>query len=246
MRGLLRPDLYEVYCCRTSNLTPGDLAISSVFYPASGFTAAIVFGCTGDLKDQIIGRLKMTQSENWSSHPLLIIGILVELERTRHREQVKERTGLMMQRVLDLHNDDVNLTTTTARLKKDNYSVMVWIKIIQLRDSMQSWKAQLQRMIEHADQLEREILVSGNNSTKDDWRQHAAHTGSQIKKRILEIFNDYDHDIRQCTAVISGLTLATQMVWSPAFRLPSQKLTRSTVVEPNHLPRRTNESENCE
>ncbi|KAJ9162367.1 hypothetical protein NKR19_g1302 [Coniochaeta hoffmannii] len=69
-------------------------------------------------------------------------------------------------------------------------------------------------MIEHADQLEREIFVSGNNSIKDDWRQHAAHTGSQIKKRILEIFNDYDHDIRQCTAVISGLTLATQMSWN--------------------------------
>jgi hypothetical protein len=230
------------------------VAVSSVFYPKSGFTAAVFFGCDETLRDDITGR--MYSAENATSHPLLIMGILAEIEFKRHSILVRDQVFQLLGRIRAL-SSQVQITTDST-MKKDHYSVESWYKISQLRSELQTWKVQLAHMVEHIDQLEKEVFTeqsySSSSTFKDvvpdspssdttqvetddleevdeklikqhdehtsttdevDWRQHGLQTGRRIKSRLRVIMNEYDQKIRECTMVIDGLILATQMVLTP-------------------------------
>lgn len=214
--------------------------MSSVFYPKSGFTAAVVFGCNKTLTDDIAGRMRA--AENSTSHPLLMMGVVAEIERERHSKLVREQVFQLLGRVYALSKQEQISTTST--IQRDHYSIDSWIKISQLRSELQTWKAQLSRMVEHIDQLEDEVfkeqtsnpfkgsfgsysdtIVEEDMSLDDEktclrrsasdevnWKHHGRKTGRRIKRRLREISNDYDQSIRECTMVIDGLILATQMV----------------------------------
>lgn len=262
------------------------MAVSSVFYPKSGFTAAVFFGCDETLREDITGR--MYTAENATSHPLLIMGIVAEVERERHSILVRDQVFQLLGRVSALSNP-VQITTDST-MKKDHYSVESWFKISQLRSELQTWKVQLAHMVEQIDQLEEEVFTEQSysspstfkdavpesptsdttqvatddldevdeklikqqeehTSTPDevDWRQHGRQTGRRIKRRLREIMNDYDQRIRECTMVIDGLILATQMVLPPSHPLPTHRPTNHhPVMEPNRLSRHTDEPTNSQ
>jgi hypothetical protein len=196
----------------------GDLAVSSVFYPSSGFTAAVVFGCNQKHREEIVKRITASMSKNWTSHPLLIMGIVAELERERHHKLVREQVGKLIQRMLDLSNHEQ--ISTTSKMKKDYYGVGSWIDLNQLRSELQRCKIHLARMMEHIDELDGIIAADAekldNNAPIDpseaNWRHACAETGRRMKSRLREIMHNYDTDIRECTMAVDGLALATQMV----------------------------------
>ncbi|KAB5572487.1 hypothetical protein GE09DRAFT_1099696 [Coniochaeta sp. 2T2.1] len=206
------------YCGRTSCLHIGDMAVSSVFYPDTGFTAATVFGCSQSAIEDILGRLDAAADS--ITHPLLIIGIVVELEYKRHDDLVRDQVTKLIQRVLDLSN--LEEISTTSKVRKDYYSVGAWIDVNQLRSDLQTWKVQLDRMIEHIDQLNDTFEMKITSPTSScsvgsadpGWRQQAAITGRRLKKRLKEIIHDYDKNIRECNMALEGLALATQMSWN--------------------------------
>ncbi|KAK4160434.1 hypothetical protein QBC43DRAFT_325516 [Cladorrhinum sp. PSN259] len=147
------------YCCRTSAATPGDLAVSSVFYPETGFTAAVVFGCSDDIADQIAARID--NSEDAWTHPMLVIGIVAEIERARHLELVQRRVFNLLEQVRAINTSEA--ISSTSELVKETYSVDLWISVSQLRIALETWKIQLAKMDAHITELERDIL-SGSDS----------------------------------------------------------------------------------
>lgn len=142
------------YCCRTSGLWAEDLAVSCVFNPKTGFTSGVVFGCSDDVAEEIAGRIE--NAENSWMHPLLMIGIVAEIERTRHMKLVEDHLFKLLQRVQSMSKSPEILPT--SQLARENYSVDLWIEVSQLRIALVAWRAQLCKMDAHIQDLERILL----------------------------------------------------------------------------------------
>ncbi|KAK4650020.1 hypothetical protein QC762_703125 [Podospora pseudocomata] len=142
------------YCCRTSGLWAEDLAVSCVFNPKTGFTSGVVFGCSDDVAEEIAGRIE--NAENSWMHPLLMIGIVAEIERTRHMKLVEDHLFKLLQRVQSMSKSPEILPT--SQLARENYSVDLWIEVSQLRIALVAWRAQLCKMDAHIQDLEKIFL----------------------------------------------------------------------------------------
>src|SRR6516162_8446292 len=105
------------------------MAVSSVFYPKTGFTAAVVFGCNKSMRLSMSASIE--NSEDASTHPLLIIGIMAEIERERHFKLVTDRVFQLLERVYAVSNTDQ--ISATSKIHREHYSVNLWMKVNQLR-----------------------------------------------------------------------------------------------------------------
>ncbi|KAK0737151.1 hypothetical protein B0T21DRAFT_364564 [Apiosordaria backusii] len=152
------------YCCRTSGLWAEDLAVSCVFNPKTGFTSGVVFGCSDDVAEEIAGRIE--NAENAWMHPLLMIGILVEIEKTRHMKLVEDHLFKLLQRVQNLSKSPEILPT--SKLIRENYSVDLWIEVSQLKIALIAWRAQLSKMDAHIQELEDRNILGGLSQQPED------------------------------------------------------------------------------
>lgn len=222
------------------------MAVSSVFYPETGFTAAVVFGCSEDIAEEIIGRVE--NSEDACAHPMLIMGIIAEIEKERHIKLVQEKLFHLLKRVRTLSKSET--VSSTSQISKDNYSIELWIEVSRLRIALNMWKQELCKMQEHVTMLNKDILkpsaisrarITRVDSTDDetvwdwspysekrgfkddhaqsyasDWRLSARQTGHRIGRRLREIQGEYDQKIQECTMVLDGMALSAQLVGSSA------------------------------
>lgn len=209
--------LLQVYFFRTSSAWPGDMGASCTFHRNIGFTSAIIFGCDAEMREAIAARIE--NSEKSSAHPLLIMGILAEVERERHLALVGKQVKNLLQRVYNLSNQEQ--ISQSSVLGAHNYSVDSWISVSQLRSGLETWKEQLQKMISHITELELDIVRSSSRTmpevdlsipSQGTWQESCVQSGQRIAKRLREIVNEYDEKIRECTIVIDGVSLAAQMV----------------------------------
>lgn len=193
------------------------MGASCTFHRNYGFTSAIVFGCDEEMREAIAARIE--NSEKSSTHPLLMMGILAEVERERHLALVGQQVNSLLQRVYSLSNQGE--ISQSSVLGAHNYSVDSWISVSQLRSGLETWKEQLQKMISHIADLELDIVRSSCGKTteidlsilsKDSWQRSCILSGRRIAKRLREIVNEYDEKIRECGIVINGVSLAAQMV----------------------------------
>jgi hypothetical protein len=136
------------------------VAVSSVFYPGSGFTAALFLGCSKPVTNDIAGRIR--SAENSTSHPLLIIGFLAEIERERHVNLVERQVFQLLSRLHALSRPEQISATST--MHGDSYSLKSWIRISELRSELETWKVQLSRMVQHIDELEQDVFIDQSSS----------------------------------------------------------------------------------
>lgn len=66
---------------RTSSVFPEDVALSSVFFTKSKLALAVMYGCSEGQKREMIRRLGTVDPAHY--HPMLLPGLIVELERIR-------------------------------------------------------------------------------------------------------------------------------------------------------------------
>lgn len=217
------------YNCRTSSKWRGDLAVSSTFERKRGFTKSIVFGGTPETTDAIAARIE--HFDGSFTHPLIVIGILVELERERHYKLVKSEVTVLLKRVYEISNN--NTVSESPEIHGQNISIDSWAKVSHLRTGLESWKTQLIKMIAHIDELEFQLkrtpslrtthreeddayVVTDSQRVVDtsEWHSGCIETGRRIKSRLVDILCEYEENIRECTMVIDGVTLASQMSWN--------------------------------
>lgn len=229
------------YCCRTEGTYPGDLAISAVFYPETGHTVAIVLGCSERILEEFAGRIE--NSEDSFAHPLLLFGILIEIEKKRHLRLVDEKVFHLLRRVRVL--SQMTKISSTSEITRENYSVDLWIEVSRLRIALGAWQQELAKIDEHISLLEGGVLA---RPTSDDaasassrntdasttetlgpglWRESAMAAGRRMQKRLREIKTEYDLKIQECTMVLDGMALSTQLVCPRISRKISVALERA-------------------
>jgi len=217
------PEKAIYYCCRTPGTTPGDLAISAVFYPDTGYTPGVVFGCTDTISGDFSGRISNGE-EAWT-HPMFLFGLLAEHEKERHKDLVDDKVAQLTKRVYALSK--FQRISSETEINNEHYSVNLWIEVNQLRTGMEMWKKELVKMDEHISELERDVLTIQESNTcealfaesvttlsEKTWRASAKEVGRRIQKRLREIMCEYDGRIRECTMVLDGMALSAQLSWS--------------------------------
>ncbi|KAI1014977.1 hypothetical protein LB503_004031 [Fusarium chuoi] len=93
-------------------------------------------------------------------------------------------------------------------------AVILWQNISFLRIGLQNWQTQLRKMIDHIDQLRESdfgLPVSASVSSRQTKLHNLREIGNRLKTRLQDIVDEYDEYIRQCTHIMDGLTLATQL-----------------------------------
>lgn len=119
---------------------------------------------------------------------------------------------------------------------------MLWLEISRLRNGLGNWQCHLRKMIGHIEEL---------NATEFDWNKHpgsgAIHSkaklrqvheaGERLKERLQELVDEYDEYIRECTHIMDGMTLATQLVCPETRNNCSQQPKLILSKELSHIGR---------
>ncbi|KAI1503340.1 hypothetical protein F5X99DRAFT_375787 [Biscogniauxia marginata] len=223
-----------VYNYKTTNAWDMDLAFTATFFPQSGLTYAILFGCPSSVKDDIVRRLNNMMEE--VAHPLVVPSMLAEIERSRHVDKVSETIAELETRIseLDLSPSQSGMANPDAE-RRNQLKREAWLDTGYLRNQLITWTKQLVKMAQHADELRDMVFThrfqptqgfpayaetignaqftgKGPQTVKkhESVRAHVRRTGYKIRNRIQDMIEEYDEKIRDCTMRIEGMAMATQ------------------------------------
>lgn len=129
------------------------MALSATYYPDRGLTLAIVYGCTPTTEKAILERLQTVHVE--AAQPLVLPGILAELELRRHKRLVDSNTNEVETKILELNfrSDESHRRDREQAESRYHSKREAWLDLTYLRNSMTTWTTQIRKMIEHADML---------------------------------------------------------------------------------------------
>lgn len=170
---------------------------------------------------QIINRLSSAKQNAF--HPLILPGIFAELERRRINEIVESTIDDIEGAILEL---DSGLATKYISSDDEESGGTryvrrtVWLNTTFLRSRLQIWRTQLQKMIEHVDELSAMDphspikLFTSNDELISNLEIHSQlqKTGFLIKDRLKSLLEEYDEKIEECNMRVAGMTIATQWV----------------------------------
>ncbi|KAI1456387.1 hypothetical protein F4805DRAFT_229947 [Annulohypoxylon moriforme] len=223
-----------VYNCRSSASWPDDIALSVTYIQSRRFTYAVMFGCRDDLVASIISRLSKCDLSTF--HPLTFPTLFADIERNRHASMVEKYTSKLLERVVGVgiltqkpmsenrsehagfRQDNVGGSIVTD----DHASVLDWLEMNHIRNGLQTWQTQLKVVVDYLAELEELLCKEGIEASMDNISQSMGDQGIRIKERILQIINEYDEKIRNCSTVIDGMTFATQTEWNHIARVDTQ------------------------
>ncbi|KAF5253343.1 hypothetical protein FANTH_1755 [Fusarium anthophilum] len=107
-------------------------------------------------------------------------------------------------------------TNSHQKEEEQEPAVLLWQKqnISFLRIGLQNWQTQLGKMIDHIHQL-KDIDHDFKLTERDPKNKRRSlclrQVGDRLETRIQDLVEEYDEYIRQCTHIMDGLTLATQL-----------------------------------
>jgi hypothetical protein len=135
-----------------------DLALTATYFPHTGLTFAILFGCPLSAEEEIVRRLSFATAE--AAHPLLLPGIFAELERNRHLPLVEATIDELETRIfeLDFHSSDIAGVPDAEAKKRNQAKRSAWLDTTYLRNGLVSWSTQLGNLGQHANELKETVF----------------------------------------------------------------------------------------
>lgn len=173
---------------------------------------AIFYGSDSSVEQSIMVRLRHITSE--AMHPLLLPGMFAELELERHKGLVEASINEVEAKIIELDitaGDKQNYDKGEVE-KKNELKRTAWLGMTYLRNSITTWKVQVERMSEHVDELIRDEIVHEGRETSLATSQTMSEVDLKIKTRLVAICDEYDKKIRDCTMRVDGMAMATQWV----------------------------------
>ncbi|KAI0385749.1 hypothetical protein F5Y04DRAFT_276273 [Hypomontagnella monticulosa] len=188
-----------------------------------------MYGCKSSTTKEVISRLSKCELSTF--HPLTLPTIVADIERNRHTDMVDDYIGKLTQRALDIGQgvqtmmpkpqssilDSEKPKMGDSSPPKDLGCVLDWLEMCNIRNGLQSWKNELQKLVQHIPEIARihHVMVE---TLADDMVPDMRKQGTRIQERLMQIINEYDGKIRDCSTVIDGMVFATQMEWNQIAR----------------------------
>ncbi|OTB15694.1 hypothetical protein K445DRAFT_366875 [Daldinia sp. EC12] len=216
-----------VYNCRSSAHWEDDLALSVTYFPDTGRTYAVFYGCNNHaagktIMERISNRL-IKSSEDSFCHPMLSVGIFAEIERFRMRQLVLSRKTALQDTIDKLQAHGYGSLTGSKS------HVDPWLNVYAIKNGLECWLTVLTGMIVHIDEL-------GQACDQVNDKINFYNTGRRIKDRLNEIHSEYLDLIRDCTMIIDGMTLATNLALARDNMGESKQMKSIAVVTMVFLP----------
>ncbi|KAK8081321.1 hypothetical protein PG996_000102 [Apiospora saccharicola] len=138
--------LAHVYNCRSSNTWEKDLAVTVTYLPHSQKIFCIMLGCDDTIEANVRDRLMGAGNELF--YPLLVPGILVELERSRHVKIIDRSIGAMETKIAELDSIADQMDEefgSHAAEQRNSERRTAWLDTAYLKTGLISWNAQLEK-----------------------------------------------------------------------------------------------------
>ncbi|KAH7091633.1 hypothetical protein FB567DRAFT_278455 [Paraphoma chrysanthemicola] len=146
-----------VYSCRTPNTWDSDMALSVTHYPEKDLTFGILYGTTFGTEKIVLQKLQTIRLE--ATHPLLLTGILAELELSRHTRLVEDSGNEVETRIFEL-NFQSGHSQGFQKLEVERRNIAkrtAWLDLTYLRNSITTWSTQILKLIEQAERMKEEL-----------------------------------------------------------------------------------------
>ncbi|KAK3365886.1 hypothetical protein B0T24DRAFT_404818 [Lasiosphaeria ovina] len=136
-----------VYNCRTSNAWPADLALTVTHFPREKVSFAILFGGSEEVERDVIARL--TRAGEDAAHPMLLFGLIAELERARIMELAEVMIDNLEDQISKLDAQPAAAGMQTDDVLRRSEKREAWLNTTFMRNALVSWNAQLVKMVNH-------------------------------------------------------------------------------------------------
>jgi chromosome segregation ATPase len=148
-------------------------------------TFGILYGSTFTTEKNILQRLQTISFE--AAHPLLLPGIVAELELVRHTRLVEASINEVETKIFELNFQSGSARGyRRAEVERRNVAKRTaWLDLTYLRNSITTWTTQLLKMAEHAGALNRDFYKISQDAAffapdHEHLRPEHEHSGMQL------------------------------------------------------------------
>lgn len=215
-----------------------------------------MYGCDGATRDMFHRRLSLCESLVY--HPLTLPTILADVERGRLFKKVDQLVKKLVKKAVNISSAPGTLLSSvkaggtrpegsgqpSATTESPEELMKLWLSVNGLKRGLEAWKTELQKMLSHCRALTFEkptaTLLDNSNSPSVDCDENCEQdeisdlkeSGVRVGQRLEELIGEYDERIRECTMIIDGMALATQLVSSCLF---IQKVSQAYLIGTERL-----------
>ncbi|KAK3359648.1 hypothetical protein B0T25DRAFT_533500 [Lasiosphaeria hispida] len=223
----------EMYTAVMSREWPENIAISSTYFRSSGFTVAIIYGCSDtkgkhDDKPSVMDRIQtlLNRSPEAKAHPLLLPRIFAELQRDRVEALVLD---------IETQLDDLNSNLKINVLHVDDDVVpeprqLDWemsrrlgrfrVKAKRVEEEARMSRENLHKMINHIKASTESGFWLGNAGTQYSQNHEALFKKNtkRFKDRFEDICNELDSMMVRCRTAFEEVTYARELFMAELAR----------------------------
>ncbi|KAK4160818.1 hypothetical protein QBC43DRAFT_324689 [Cladorrhinum sp. PSN259] len=212
------------YTARMSAAYRDDLAISTTYIPHSRTNFSVIYGCN-DCQAHVLWERIRSAGESLS-HPLIFIGIFLELER--------ERLIALADSLADkftLGSDILETQSWDPNNSKMQSYLGICLQSRTLVDQIRAVKRQIVKVLREIHELEKTWRSSGATLEETERNRGMIQTGQQMKQRIEDMLDEYDDKIDECKMMAENLSLAMQTGFNQIARQDS--VTNTSISQAN-------------
>lgn len=223
------------------------MALSSTYYPSRNYTYCVIYGCSEQNRALVMTTLEKCDLSTY--HPLTLPLLFAEIESKRHFKMADRVRNKLLTRALNVSKNrhypgapygGEGIQTTAA---DTDGTLKLWLEMSHLKNGLQSWRKQLDKICLHADTLSCGNPCPGENESRsssestpvttqlflpegfdqlkdqpsDENNGEMDESMHRIRTRLEEIREEYDEKLRSCATIVDGMILATQMVRQSFF-----------------------------
>lgn len=129
------------------------MALTATHFPKQRLTFAIVFGSCPEQERNILARLRKAGED--TAHPMLLPGVLAELERIRQMEAIEERIDDLETQIFLLDNETVTTRNRSGYTKaeRNRQKTKAWLNATFARNLLLGYRSLLIKMLNHVDEF---------------------------------------------------------------------------------------------
>lgn len=190
--------------------------MSVTYIPSLDSTFAVMYGCNELHIQAIEKRIRLAWDK--TKYPLLVIGIIAELERERLVDAADQLLDKFALKSEHIENESWNLHTDMSNAKTQEYLALC-LQSRSLVDNIKSVRRQVLKLQAEIDEFESRFraYTRGKGPDEKDKARQFKEAGIHMKKRLQDIINEYDDKADECKMIVGNTSLAMQTVSRLSF-----------------------------
>ena len=223
-----------MYNCKSDTESFGnddDMALSVTWFPENQKSYGVLYGCPKQMLTHAKEFTDKICHSGTAFHPLLLPAIFIELERRRLFDSFDNKKSRIHTQIINMERrlvvkEDSSVSSGDSEkggaedAAEGWEATKLWMEASSLNSGLESFRVQLEGMVEHSKWLSEKYFVPVEGGAHD--YEEERHVGRGIEGRLREIMNECESKGRSLETLLKGMSLATQMVKHPLIEMISK------------------------